>query len=1387
MNRVLKRILGLTLALCLALSPVEVLAAQPETDTSGQETSAPETFPEDSTTVPETTETTPETTETDPPETTEETTEETTVETTEETEPESIPESVPETFPEDTLETEIVEFTAESTEETLEIAMMALAATDSPGFDEVIEDKGSHVEQRYLVDPDTDTWNTVYWTKGVTPPSMVGESSYRFHVVQDSGYTTIQAPFQAGNGYYDMNKTGNDPRCYLGAATNMIYWWLEQNRDNIRWFDQEVKKENSRFLQPEGLADLKTVDWDAYLTPPTATKTGALKTTKLDDSNLVNGPFATNYRVKENGYSADCVMDFFINGYKAIAVEDTPGQGAPLNTPGMYEMDPYGGFFYLIFGKDKLTTRSGTNQYAEASETFRQNICSGNGTTLSFKSNTVTHAVTLWGAEYDSDGNLVRVYMTDTDDFDNPGERGSEIARGLHSYNVLNHNGIMHFTNTDNPRPGEGGALSGYCTLSLGAAQWQKVREDTNAQPSAPLITDTDQNRAYNPDMPVDALKVHARLDENDAEQGSLSFQWYEADDETGSNPRAIAEATSWSYTPKPRKELGTYYYFCRVTTTKYGHTAHADSQVIALTVTEDEIHSAQAPFVSVKSPSGTHVKGYEGEKVIMTVEARADRGELSYQWYRFTSFGSNSKPQNVSPISGATTPTLEAAYGSYDYSATANQYFYCEVTNFDNDPSINGAKTGKTQSKAIRLQTLAPKEAQTPLVLTLEPAAPAYGDTVQASFTGGSGNGREAWNILGDAEDLGGGKFRVTGMGDIRILLTKAGDDTYRSAQAEITVHPVKAQSQVGTVSCTEKLTIQTDPATVTLTREGGTTEGSLKLAPGTTFREGTHSYDWVFTPTEGDFYEIAKGTIELTVTRDGKIPVTITAKGTNKPYDGHAQAGYEELTLEPAYAGTLQADYATQDGTPIAEAPRDAGSYQVTLSIQDPDYSGTSDPIDFTIEKRKVGIQSAEISPKTYDGKAAVPVLGVKFSNLDSEGILTDYHAEASFEDETAGINKKVTVTVTLGEKIKNYELTENTLILEGQEIQKAPVEGISVSVPTPQVGEKPLSQIIAGEYEAELVWSPNHETFQAGTAYSVEMRIRPDGNHVFAENITVNGKPAVWDDRKESLLVTETFEALHENRLILTDTALEGETTLWVDGVPLEVTTDESGAYVDLPQNSKVISVHQYNQADGDRHTQYPTNMQVYRIEYGENAPSARHLPKLDDLLTYRGMSIRLKGNRGIRMITGVNEPLKKELISTGIEGYQMVEYGTVIAWADNINENCPLVLGSDPELVKSNFAYRKGAADPIFARKGSEIQYTNVLVGFDLPKCVPDFAMRPYAVFHNEKTQDSFTVYGGILYRSIGYVAKQNGDKFPKGSPAYNFVWEIIDYVDKAQKP
>lgn len=280
------------------------------------------------------------------------------------------------------------------------------------------------------------------------------------------------------------------------------------------------------------------------------------------------------------------------------------------------------------------------------------------------------------------------------------------------------------------------------------------------------------------------------------------------------------------------------------------------------------------------------------------------------------------------------------------------------------------------------------------------------------------------------------------------------------------------------------------------------------------------------------------------------------------------------------------------------------------------------------------------------------------------------------------------------------------------------------------------------------------------------------------------------AVWYSDL-SISVTYTVET-PANYLDVTDREeFEGKTTVTVDGkeYPIEEMAGylqriPTQRYVNLPETGDLLTIYSFK--DGTptgSYTNYPTGMQVFRITRQEGGAKAEEITEFANLLNYAGCSIRVSGKKGIRMITGIDQNVKKSLVSkAGLAGYTLEEYGTVVQWADTLGSNTLNLDNSN----KKNYAYKKGKADPIFAKENGMIQYTNVLVGFTDAQCQPDLVMRPYIKLIDTATGETVTLYGGSVTRSIGYVAWQNRDTYKQGTASYKYVWNIINKIEDTSK-
>ena len=269
-------------------------------------------------------------------------------------------------------------------------------------------------------------------------------------------------------------------------------------------------------------------------------------------------------------------------------------------------------------------------------------------------------------------------------------------------------------------------------------------------------------------------------------------------------------------------------------------------------------------------------------------------------------------------------------------------------------------------------------------------------------------------------------------------------------------------------------------------------------------------------------------------------------------------------------------------------------------------------------------------------------------------------------------------------------------------------------------------------------------------------------------------VQGDDSHLDTEPQKVSVTVAPTDLY---LDLTDTGLTGTVTVGGKDYPIEET--DGKRFVTLPEEGDLFTAYTYG---GDSAHPYPTGMNVYAIERKTTGSTATELTDLRNLLTYAGCSIRISGKQGIRMITSLDEATKKALTGKGFAGYTLEEYGTVVSWTDVLGNGNFLRL--DESYARSNYAYLKGKADPVFARKNGIIQYTNVLLLENLTAddYDKDLTLRAYIKLRDTATGETVTLYGGTVTRSIYYVATQNADTYKPGTTGYKFVRKIIDAVE-----
>lgn len=295
---------------------------------------------------------------------------------------------------------------------------------------------------------------TIYWTDGITPPKMdPKDPSSDFKKVEDNTgnktFIDYIAPYVPGKGWYDVNKTLDQTQdanlCFSAAASNMLHWWFDRNSGYI---DQYLA------MHPDAP---KAADIRELKVPPAG-----------QQDSKIYARFAQQFANRQKGFWPDLLQDQFINGY-------TPKENGGLTDPdhegqSLIEKGPdkRGGFFYKVFGPNILTRRRYYDyiSYGDLSRDLKTFITQGDMVTLTYDMGASAHVVTLWGAEYDSKGNLCGVYYTDSDD-----DKTMDI--GMHRYRVINRTGVPYVT-TDVRDDGLGSRVTCLTTLSTGKDTWEK-------------------------------------------------------------------------------------------------------------------------------------------------------------------------------------------------------------------------------------------------------------------------------------------------------------------------------------------------------------------------------------------------------------------------------------------------------------------------------------------------------------------------------------------------------------------------------------------------------------------------------------------------------------------------------------------------------------------------------------------------------------------------------------------------------------------------------------------------------------------------------------------------------------------------------------------------
>ena len=271
-----------------------------------------------------------------------------------------------------------------------------------------------------------------------------------------------------------------------------------------------------------------------------------------------------------------------------------------------------------------------------------------------------------------------------------------------------------------------------------------------------------------------------------------------------------------------------------------------------------------------------------------------------------------------------------------------------------------------------------------------------------------------------------------------------------------------------------------------------------------------------------------------------------------------------------------------------------------------------------------------------------------------------------------------------------------------------------------------------------------------------------------------ISYNGKIA-YVSATYARLVANTGTVIGSYQITVTPPAGYTDTVLWVDGVAVSGTNANGTVAATIHEATAKTAVMYKLRSSGT-----PQEMYAWILSYSASGGyTATPLPaSMQNLLTYHGCAIRVTGNTGLRFISGVDQTLRTQLLGAGVEGFRLVEYGTVV-----INNNSIGVypFTKDGVAAKYGRSYWDANNDYYINITGGRIQFASVLVDIQPSNYNWYYGFRPYAVV--EKGGVQYTLYGGQVSRSMYHVAKQiiAAGEFAQGSSAYAFVNNIVKTV------
>ena len=294
------------------------------------------------------------------------------------------------------------------------------------------------------------------FSKGVTPPN-----DNEYTIVNDLGYKIPVAPYKPGMGWYDANKTHNGDVlfCSGAAASNMLNWWMDQNSDYInRYLD--LHGENSTCINKKwGISQNATIS--NFRKNPDYIFSYITQCFKVSNS---------------TGIYPDKALFWFLNGHDLNCRFD------------LNKTDTRGGFFSDVFNDhSRIIDQIGCSYFSDLNYYLLDTLPQNKGIGISYETfggGGASHIVSLWGAKFDTNGNILGVFVTDSNDGDILIDPKSGNAYGMIYINAVkeSNTGKVRLTNKVTPDGSVGSRVLDLYTLDTGKAIWEAYFKSINSK-----------------------------------------------------------------------------------------------------------------------------------------------------------------------------------------------------------------------------------------------------------------------------------------------------------------------------------------------------------------------------------------------------------------------------------------------------------------------------------------------------------------------------------------------------------------------------------------------------------------------------------------------------------------------------------------------------------------------------------------------------------------------------------------------------------------------------------------------------------------------------------------------------------------------------------------